>query len=197
MIFFSKRTRHSATACVVLVGCMPAGPAAAASAASAAGDARLALRTLAAFGDRDYERLRGDCAYGDDAMQLSVEQRGRTTARLRFCSSYAHARADLVRDRKARRYLLLEAQSGRGTNVARRYLTLYRIDAEVTELLRTPLSWPTGPDQRFGYRYRVEPDGAAGLRLRLRGGIERGAGAPGPGAAAAERERIIRVECGA
>ncbi|OIQ93879.1 hypothetical protein GALL_241670 [mine drainage metagenome] len=183
-----RRASRLCAALALLAGCAPAATAA---------DARPTITTVAAYGERDYAQRRGDCAFGDDAMQLGVREHGLTIANLRFCSSYGHARAELVRDRKARRYLLLETQTGRGTNVARRYLTLYRIGVETTELLRTPLSWPTGPDQRFGYRYEVAPDGAGGLRLRLRGGIERGADAPGPGAAAAERERVIRIECGA
>ncbi len=176
-------------ACLVPAGSAAAGP--------AVGQGQVSIRSITAYGDRDYERLRGDCPWGDDALEASVPGHGKAAAVLRFCSSYGVARATVVHDRKARRYLLLEAQSGRGSNVAKRYLTLYRLGAEPVELLRTPLAWPTGPDQRFGYRYAVEPEGAAGLRIRLRGGIERGADAPGPGAAAAERERVIRVECGA
>lgn len=179
----------------MLAGCMLAGCGSAVAVAGA-DELRATIRVVAAYGDADYDGGRGDCAFGDDALRLSVRERGRRVATLPFCSSYASAHAVLLRDRKSRRYLLLESQSGRGTHVAKRYLTLYRLGAEPIELLRTPLAWPIGPDQYFGYRYTAEPDGAGGLRIRLHGSVERAADATEPLDAVGERERTIRVEAG-
>ena len=55
---------------VAMMACL--WPAGFAAAAPAAGQGQVSLRSITAHGDRDDERLRGDCPRGDDALEASA-----------------------------------------------------------------------------------------------------------------------------
>jgi hypothetical protein len=108
------------------------------------------------------------CLFADDAVAVVVSDGGKGTIEEDLCSSYGRATARIVVDGKARKYVLVEYHEGRGPNATTGYLTVYRLAGEMREVARIPLSWATGPAQRFTYKFKVATDELGGLRISLR-----------------------------
>ena|SRR5579872_6409068 len=130
------------------------------------------------------------CLFADDAMRLVVSDNGKQLDRLDFCSSYGRAKAEIATDGRGRRYVLVELGEGRGTNAVTTYLVAYRLNAELLEAMRIPLSWGTGPTQRFSYIYEIGDDNAGGPQITLRGTDETGSECCVP----SEKVQIIRID---
>jgi hypothetical protein len=107
--------------------------------------------------------------FAEDALSLIISENGKKVASDEFCSAYGEATATVVEDRAHTTYILVEYGEGRGSNATTKYLKLYRMDKSLSEIVRIPLSWATGPSERFAYNYRVEPTGPKGLRISLNG----------------------------
>lgn len=132
------------------------------------------------------------CDFVDDAMSLVVTDDGKELAREDFCSSFGRAAAKTVADQHGRNYVLLEYSEGRGTNATTTYLTVFRLTADLLEMMRIPLSWATGPTQRFAYAYDIANDQSGGLRITLRGTGEAGSECCVP----PEKVQTIRIDAG-
>ncbi|MBU6449211.1 MAG: hypothetical protein KGQ26_06240 [Rhodospirillales bacterium] len=104
-----------------------------------------------------------------DQLNLVVSDRGKILAQNTFCSSYGSAKARLITDHAHHHFVLLEYKAGRGANATTTYLALDRLDPELTEVLRVPLSWGTGPTARFTYHYTVGLPAPGGVDLILKG----------------------------
>jgi hypothetical protein len=130
------------------------------------------------------------CDFVDDAMSLFVTDGGKELAQRDFCSSYGRATAKVAADRRGRNYVLLEYSEGRGTNASTTFLAVYRLAPELLEVMRIPISWATGPTQRFVYQYDIEADQSGGLRIALRGNDETGSECCVP----LEKVQIIRID---
>jgi len=132
------------------------------------------------------------CDFTGDAMRLVITDGGKELAREDFCSSYGRAKASVVADQHGRTYALLEYTEGRAPNATTTYLAVFRLTAELLPELRIPLSWGTGPTQRFTYAYDAGSDPSGGLQITLRGTGEAGSECCVP----PEKVETIRIDAG-
>jgi hypothetical protein len=107
--------------------------------------------------------------FAEDALSLIVSDHGKVVGSDQFCSAYGKAKTSTFQDRAKTTYVLVESGEGRGTNATTRFLTLYRLYPSLFEIMRIPLSWGTGPTERFTYSYRLESQHVSGLRILLNG----------------------------
>jgi hypothetical protein len=120
-----------------------------------------------------YMRLNSDaCNYfPGDALTLTVVDHGKPIANSPFCSTDGRASAHVVTDKSGKIFVLEEYSEGHGAGQAVvNYLEIDRLQhSEFLEVLRLPLSWATGVDQRFTYSYEIEFPASGGIRIHLRG----------------------------
>ncbi len=109
------------------------------------------------------------CDFVEDAMLLVIVDGGKELGREDFCAAYGRAKTEVVTDGRGQRYVLVEFGQGRGTNATTTYLSVYRLAINLLEIMRIPLSWSTGPTQRFTYKYTVGSDQLRGLQITLHG----------------------------
>jgi hypothetical protein len=118
-------------------------------------------------------RLNSEACSGfpDDALTLTVSDHGKQVANDVFCSSYGRAAASVVTDKSGKTFVLLAYSEGRGNGQAvTNYLDIDRLQRpDLLEVLRVPLSWATGVDQRFTYSYEIELPASGGIRIHLKG----------------------------
>ena len=132
------------------------------------------------------------CDFAGDAMRLVITDDGKELAREDFCSSYGKAKASVVADQHGRNYALLEYTEGRAPNPTTTYLAVFRLAADLLPVLRIPLSWGTGPTQRFTYAYDAGSDPSGGLQITLRGTGQAGSDCCVP----PEKVETIRIDAG-
>jgi hypothetical protein len=132
------------------------------------------------------------CDFADDAMSLMITDDGKELASEDFCSSFGKAKASMVVDRRSRNYALLEYTEGRAPNSVVTYLMVFRVAADLVSVVRIPLSWGTGPTQRFIYVYESGSDESGGLSITLRGSGEAGSDCCVP----PEKVETIRIDVG-
>ena len=132
------------------------------------------------------------CDFPDDAMSLVITDDGKELAREDFCSSFGQAKARMAADAHGRNYALLEYTEGRAPNPTTTYLIVFRLAADLVQVVRIPLSWGTGPTQRFTFGYDTGSDQSGGLRITLRGTGEAGSDCCVP----PETVETIRIDAG-
>ncbi len=132
------------------------------------------------------------CDFADDAMSLVITDDGKELAREDFCSSFGHAKASIVADQHGRNYALLEYTEGRAPNATVTYLAVLRLAADLVQVMRIPISWGTGPTQRFTYDYVTGSDPSGGLLITVRGAGEAGSDCCVP----PETVETIRIDAG-
>jgi hypothetical protein len=132
------------------------------------------------------------CDFADDAMSLMITDDGKELAAEDFCSSFGKAKASMVADQHGRNYALLEYTEGRAPNGVSTYLMVFRVATDLVSVVRIPLSWGTGPTQRFTYAYDAGSDQAGGLSITLRGTEEAGSDCCVP----PEKVETIRIDAG-
>lgn len=106
--------------------------------------------------------------FAEDDLTLRVSEKGKQVASTNFCSSYGKAKAHVITDKTGQTFILLEYSEGRGPNATTGYLALERLP-DLLEVLRIPLSWATGPAERFTYSYVTELPASGGVRIILKG----------------------------
>ena len=110
--------------------------------------------------------------FSDDSLILKINKGGNEIAH-EFCSSYGEAEAKIVQDAHSDNFLFLKFGQGRGTNARSEYLSIYRVDNNLIEYVRIPLSEGAGPSSRWYYDYKIEKPKQGGLiitlRLRIKG----------------------------
>ena len=109
------------------------------------------------------------CDAVEDAMSVVVTDKGKELAHENFCSLDGRAKAKVVTDKHTRTYIFLEYGENRGPSATTTYLAGFQLAPELIEIVRIPISWPTGPTQRFTYKYNIENDQSGGLRISLHG----------------------------
>jgi hypothetical protein len=132
------------------------------------------------------------CDFADDAMSLVITDDGKQLASEDFCSSFGKAKASMVVDQRGRNYVLLEYTEGRAPNATATYLMVFRLATDLVPVVRIPLSWGTGPTQRFTYAYDTASDQAGGLQITLRGTGEAGSDCCVP----PEKVQTIHIDAG-
>jgi hypothetical protein len=108
------------------------------------------------------------CGFEDDRLSMIVKEMGKDTLTQDFCSSYGKAKYSFAYGGKEK-YILLESYSGRGPNATTTWLTVYRVDGALFELLNIPISWATGPASRFTYSYTSKIYNGGGIYIQLKG----------------------------
>ncbi len=84
--------------------------------------------------------------------------------------------------------MILNYTEGRGTNVSIEYLSIFRLPLnDKPEIARIPISRPTGPLQRFMYKYDILANREGVLEVSLRGNADHG------GRCCISAERTIRI----
>ncbi len=120
-----------------------------------------------------YIRLNSEACdhFSGDALTLTVVDHGKPVAKYPFCSTGGRASGHVVTDKSGKTFVLVEYSEGHGAGQAVvNYLEIDRSQhSEFLEVLRLPLSWATGVDQRFTYSYEIEFPASGGIRIHLRG----------------------------
>lgn len=112
--------------------------------------------------------------FAQDEVSLIVSDHGKTLGKDEFCSAYGEATTSVVQDMAKATYIIVEYAEGRGTNATTKFLSLYRLYPSLIEMIRIPISWGTGPTQRFTYSYRIKSQGVRGLRILFNGKADPG-----------------------
>lgn len=108
-----------------------------------------------------------DCGgFSEDSLILTIKTI-KEEIKKEFCSSYGKADAKIVKDAHGERYLVLKFSQGRGTNATADYLLVYRIDKNLIEYARIPISEAAGPKSRWYYDYKIEKPKQGGLIIAL------------------------------
>ena len=120
-----------------------------------------------------YMRLNSEACdnFSGDALTLTVVAHGKPVAKNPFCSTNGRASGHVVTDKSGKTFVLVEYSKGHGAGQAVvTYLEIDRLQkSEFLEILRVPLSWATGVDQRFTYSYEIELPASGGIRIHLKG----------------------------
>lgn len=80
-----------------------------------------------------------------------------------FCSSYGKADAKIVQDARGVNFLILKYSQGRGTHVTSEYVSVYRIEKDLEEYSRFPVSEPLGRISNVYYDYKITKPKSGGL----------------------------------
>lgn len=89
-----------------------------------------------------------------------------------FCSSYARADAEIIKDTSGVNFLKLKTAQGRGTHSTTEYLTVYRIENNLEELARFPVYEPVGRAANCYYDYKIKKPKDGGLLFLITVRIE-------------------------
>ena len=84
-----------------------------------------------------------------------------------FCSSYGKADAKIIKDTHGENYPTLKFGQGRGTNATSEYLSVYKINKNLIEYARIPISEGAGPMSRWYYDYKITKPKHGGLIISL------------------------------
>ena len=104
--------------------------------------------------------------FSDDSLILKIKKDGKEITH-EFCSSYGEAEAKIVQDARDDNLLILKFGLGRGTNARSEYLSVYRVDRNLIEYVRIPVSEGAGPSSRWYYDYKIEKPKQGGLIIAL------------------------------
>ena len=104
--------------------------------------------------------------FSEDSLVLTIKSKKAEITR-EFCSSYGKADAKLIKDARGTYFLVLKTAIGRGTHVTTEYLTVYRIERSLEELVRFPVYKPAGFFTNCYYDYEIEKPQNGGLLFLL------------------------------
>lgn len=110
--------------------------------------------------------------FSDDSLILKIKDNGKEIIH-EFCSSYGKADAKITKDALGDNFLILKCGHGRGTNAVSEYLSVFRLDKNLIEYVRIPISEGAGPNSRWYYDYEIERPKEGGLIITLTLRIER------------------------
>ena len=102
----------------------------------------------------------------EDSRILRINDNGKEITH-RFCTSYGKADATIIKDSKGNNFLFLTFSQGRGTNATSDYLSVYRVEENLVEYVRIPISEGAGPASRWYYDYKIEKPKQGGLTISL------------------------------
>jgi len=132
------------------------------------------------------------CEFPDDAVSVLVTDNGRTLVEERLCSTFGRGKAETFITHSGKTFVLVEQDTGRGTNATTTSLAIYSLDTDaLDEKLEIPISWPTGPNGHFTYSYTTAEDQAGGLEVALKG---RGAGQGDECCEPAEKSQTVHID---
>lgn len=104
--------------------------------------------------------------FSEDSLVLKIKDNEKEVIH-EFCSSYGQADAKIVRDAKKDSFLILKFSQGRGTNAWSDYISIYRLDKNLIEYVRIPVSEGAGLSSRWYYDYEIEKPKQGGLKITL------------------------------
>jgi hypothetical protein len=104
--------------------------------------------------------------FSEDSLILTIKI-NKEEIKDEFCSSYGKADAKIIKDAHGDSYLILKFAQGRGTNATSDYLSVYRIDKNLIEYVRIPISEGAGPMSRWYYDYKIEKPKQGGLIISV------------------------------
>jgi hypothetical protein len=108
------------------------------------------------------------CTYSvDDGKRAVIRDGSRKITEYDFYSTFGDAKARLVTDRTGKTYLLLEYAEGRGTNATNYYLSVFLVQPELHEYMRTLIGAPASYNDLWEYKYEVSTPSRGGLRLKF------------------------------
>jgi len=109
----------------------------------------------------------GDYPFTEDNLKLVVQDGNVVLAERSFCSSYGKASALIEQDALGAYFVLLRYGQGRGTNARSEYLAVYKLDHNLIEYIRIPISAPASGASRWEYKYKISKPQAGGLLFHL------------------------------
>jgi hypothetical protein len=138
--------------------------------ASAAFSAEPSVKILNKWSDLNTDTKECD-GFSYDNFILKINNNGKEITH-EFCSS-READAEVVQDAIGDYFLILKSTAGHGTNAWTDYFTVYRINPNLIEYLKTPISDGAGPFSRWYYDYKITKPEHGGLvftfSLRIEG----------------------------
>jgi hypothetical protein len=104
--------------------------------------------------------------FSEDSLTLKIKDNEKEITH-EFCSSYGKADAKITKDAVGDNFLILKFGQGRGTNATSEYLSVYKIEENLIEYARIPISAGAGSMSRWYYDDKIEKPKQGGLIISL------------------------------
>ena len=118
-----------------------------------------------------------------DGETLVIEDHGKVLMRHHFCSS-VYSTAEIVTDGMGQHYIFLTFGTGHGTNAVEKYLEIYELPENLSQIknwglyeyMRLPIYGGAGATSQWVYHYQIAKPPCGGLRLTFTRAIIGGEG---------------------
>ncbi len=108
-----------------------------------------------------------ESSFEEDQLDLVLRSGTNVMDRVYLYSSYGMANAKLITDARGKHYVLVRHGRGRGTHVREEFLTVFKANRRLHEVVRFPMNGPAGDTSDWEYAYTLKRPKTGGLKFNM------------------------------